>query len=132
MVAERADDDRLDQVDLPPQVVLAGLELARERVAIVRRPALERVGDEHLLALQADLPQQLVEQLSRLPDERESQTVLVGAGGLTDEHQLRVRIPRAEHNGRPRLVQRAANTHARLLPDRLQELAALTRASHQL
>ena len=39
-VAERADDARLDQLELAEQVVLAGVDLARQRIAVAGRPAL--------------------------------------------------------------------------------------------
>ena len=40
-VAERRDQLRLDQLDLPEEVRLAGLDLLRQRVAVAGRPALQ-------------------------------------------------------------------------------------------
>ena len=77
-----------------------------------------------------DLAEQLVEQLPRLPDERQPHPVLVGAGRLADEHQVGVGVAGAEHDRRARLVQRAADAFARLLVDGLQQLAALGGAPH--
>ena len=70
-------------------------------------------------ALEADLGQQLVEQLAGLADEREAQPVLVGARRLADEHQLGVGVAGPEHDLGPGLVQRAAHAPAGLLVDAL-------------
>ena len=90
-VPERADDLRLDQLELPEQVVLAGVDLLRQRVAIARRPAFQDVRHEHVAAGEADLGEQRVEQPARLADEREALLVLVGA-----------RAPRRRTSGRRR------------------------------
>ena len=71
-LAEGIDADaRLDQLHLLVQVGLAGVDLLELGVAVARRAALEHVRDEHVGSLQADLPQQLVEQLAGAtwPDE---------------------------------------------------------------
>ena len=65
VAADRDDHARPDQRQLllqPRQVVrdLVGL-----RVAVARRPRLDDVGDEHVVAREAGLGQQLVEQLAR-------------------------------------------------------------------
>ncbi len=88
-VAERGDDPRLDQLDLAPQIGLAGLDLDRLRIAVARGPALEDVGDEDLLAIQADALQQLVEQPAGAADERQALAILV-----------RAREPRRRTSGR--------------------------------
>src|SRR4029450_9644651 len=49
-VPERADDARLDQLDLLHQMTLAGVDLERLGVAVAGRPALQDVGHEALLA----------------------------------------------------------------------------------
>ena len=41
-VAQRADDARLDQLDLAEEVLLAVLDLLGMRIAVAGRPALER------------------------------------------------------------------------------------------
>src|SRR4051794_23442387 len=61
-VAERADDARLHEVELRPQVLLAMLDLRGQRVAVARRPALEDVRDEDVGTRQPDLPEQALEQ----------------------------------------------------------------------
>src|SRR5207302_11450427 len=94
--AERRGDRRLDQLDLPEEVALAGLDLVRLRIPVAGRSTLEDIRDEHVGARQPDAGEQLVEQLSRLSDERQALLVLVEAGRLADEHQLRARVAGAE------------------------------------
>src|SRR5215210_3843658 len=106
-VAERADHERLEQLDLAEQVRAALLDLAGKRVAIPGRPALEHVGDEHLPALEPDLLEQAVEQLAGAADERPALAVLLHPRGLAHEHELGVRVAHAEHEPRARLGQRA-------------------------
>ena len=64
-VAERRDDLRPDQLDLPEEVRLAGLDLLGLRVAVAGRAALEDVRDVDVLARQPDAGEQLAEQLAR-------------------------------------------------------------------
>ena len=64
-VSQRADDARLDELDLAQEVVLAVLDLLGVRIAVAGRAALQHVGDEDVGAGQPDLPQQPVEQLAR-------------------------------------------------------------------
>jgi hypothetical protein len=52
--------------------VLAGVELVRVGIAIVRGPAFQRVGNKHVTALHPDLPEQLLQQLAGLADERQT------------------------------------------------------------
>ena len=54
-VPQRADHARLDQGNLLEEMVLAGIDLGRLRVAVSGRAAFEHVRNEHLLALEADL-----------------------------------------------------------------------------
>ena len=71
----------------------------------------------------------LFEQLPGAPDEREPLLVLVHAGRLPDEHQVGVRVARAEHHLGAGLEERAALAGGRL-PVQLDELgAALLRAA---
>jgi hypothetical protein len=107
-VAEGADHAWLDQLHLPVQVGLAGVDLALLGVAVARRPALEHVGDEDVGALQADLAQQLVQQLARPADEGQPLEILLLTGGLAYEHQVGVRVAGAEHHPGAAQVQRAA------------------------
>ena len=65
------------------------------------------------------------------PDERQAEPVLVGPRGFAHEHQVGVGVTGAEDDGRPRLVQGAAHTPARLLVDLLEELPAFGGAHHR-
>src|SRR3954452_131199 len=96
-VPERADDLRLDELDLAIEVRLAGLDLLRQRVAVAGRAAADHVRDEDVGALDCDLLEQLVKQLSCPPDERKTLLVLARSGRLADEHQVRVGVAGAEH-----------------------------------
>ena len=91
----------MDQLDLPPEVRLARLDLVRLRIAVSGGPAFQDVRDVHVRSRQADSGQQLVEQLARGTDKRDSLLVLVEAGGFPHEHQVGVRIAGAEDDLRP-------------------------------
>ena len=117
---------RLDQLDLAVQVVLAVLDLDRQRVAVAGGTALQNVRNEHLRARQPDLAQQLLEQLAGAPDERHPLLVLAGARRLADEHQVGVGVAGAEHD---RLARRrelgAAHAALGLREHLLERLAPL-------
>jgi hypothetical protein len=129
-VPQRADHGRLDQVDLRAQVVMAGLDLPGLGVTVARGAAFQDVRDEHIAALEPDLVEQLVEQLSGLSDERQPHPILVGPGRFANEHQVGVGVAGAEHDRRAGLVERAADAPRCLLEHGLQQLAALCGASH--
>src|SRR3990170_3251379 len=91
-VSPQADDDlRLYQLDLPLEVLAAGVDLPGERVAVVWRAALDDVGDEHLVAAQADGGDQFVQEAAGGPDEGAGLLVLVEAGRLAHEQNVSVR-----------------------------------------
>ena len=69
-VPERGDDAGADQLDLAEQVRLAGRDLALERVAVLRRPALEDVREVDLVPAEADAREEPLEQLTGLARER--------------------------------------------------------------
>src|SRR3990172_4613753 len=90
--ASQADDDPgLYQLDLPLEVLSAGIDLAGKRVAVVRRAALDDVRDEHLVAAPADGGDQLVQEASGRADEGARLLVLVEARRLADEQHFSVR-----------------------------------------
>ena len=97
-VPERRDDARLDQLDLPPEMALAGFDLVGQWIAVSRRAAFENVDDIDVVTRKPDVGEQLVEQLACRADERDALLVLVEAGSLADEHQIGVRVARAEHD----------------------------------
>src|SRR5581483_11696927 len=126
-VAERRDDDGLDQLDLAEEMALAGLDLVRLRVAVARRAALEDVRDVDVCACEADLCEQLLEQLAGLADERQALLVLVETGRLADEHQVGVRIAGAEDDLRPPLCEAAAGAAGNGFPVRMKPVELLDR-----
>src|SRR5580765_3093800 len=86
-LAEAADDLRLEHVELPPQIGRARFDLVRERIAILRWPALEHVADEHGVATERHAGNEmrgvhrlndLGEELPSAPDERLALRVFVG------------------------------------------------------
>ena len=97
-VAESCDHPRLDQVDLALEIGPTGIDLLRLRVPVPRRPALQDIRDEDVLPLQPDPLQQLREEAAGPADEREALAILLGAGGLAHEHQVRVRVAGSEDN----------------------------------
>jgi hypothetical protein len=128
-VPERADHPGLDQLDLAVQEWPAGVDLVGLGIAVAGRARLQHVGDEDVVAGEADLLQELVQELPGPAHERQALLVLVHAGRLTDEHQVGVRVARSEHHLRPGLEERTALA-GRRLPVQLDELgAALLRAA---
>src|SRR5687767_1458200 len=114
-IAERRDDHRLDELDLPEEMRLARRDLLGLRVPVAGRPAFEDVRDEDVRAREADSAEQLVEELPRLPDEGDALLILVKTGRLPDEHEVRIRAARAEDNLCPALRQCTARARRRLL-----------------
>ena len=109
-VAERRDDARPHELDLAEEVRLAGGDLGLERIAILRRPALEHVREIDRLRREPDSGEQPRQQLPCLPGERQPALVLVVAGRLADDHQLGVGVAGAEDDLAPRLGE--ATPHA--------------------
>ena len=116
---ERADDRRLDQLDL----AAAG---SRWQCSISVGCGSRLPGGRHLrtlamktsLAREPDLPSSCVEQLARLADERQALLVLVRARRLADEHQVGVGVARAEDDlraGLPRAAGSASQPRASLV-----------------
>src|SRR5262245_56172399 len=94
-LAERDDHLGFHRVDLAQQERFALLHLVGLGIAIVRRTALEHVGDVDVLAAQTDRLDDFREKLAGAPDERLALNVFVRPGGLADEHQIRVGIAHA-------------------------------------
>src|SRR5262245_41887918 len=76
-LAERDDHFRPDHVDLLKQKGLAGGNLVRFGIAILRRPALDDVRDVDVLPRNLEaLLDDVGEQLARAPDERDRKSVV--------------------------------------------------------
>ena len=80
--AQRHDDLRPDDANLPHQERRAGFALIALGRAVARRAALHDVGDVHLLALQAHGGDHVVEQLTGASDERQALAHLRRRPGL--------------------------------------------------
>ena len=78
--------------------------------------AFQDIRDIDLSPREANPSEQCVEQLPRLADERHALLILVEARGLTDEHQVGVRVAAAEDDLRPACGERAARTAKSLVP----------------
>jgi len=102
---ERDDEPGLDDVELLEQIGNAGLHFVRLGVAIVRRTALENVGDVDVLALEVDGLEDLVQQLAHRADEGLALEILVAARGLAHQHQCRVGIAHPEDGVRAPAVE---------------------------
>ena len=122
-LAQRDNHFRLDDVDLLKQKRLARLDFVRFGIAVLRRPALDDVGDVDVLALEIDRLDDLRQQLSRPSDERNALEIFIPAGGFPDEHQRGVRVAGAEDNLRPsERVELAARAVANLGPHSQERL----------
>ena len=109
--AEADDDLRTDQPDLLAQPEDARILLLRLRIAVLRRAAFDHVADIDIApARQADRVEVFVQKLAASADERLAAQILLLAGSLADEHDLRIRHAHAEHEIRARFTQSAART----------------------
>ena len=63
-------------------IIAAGDDLVRQRRPVIRRAALDDVGNEYLLALQAHGHNHLIEQVAGAADERPALLVFVLTGAL--------------------------------------------------
>ena len=95
------------QRDLLAQIIHAGGALIRFGHAVLRRPALDDVADIHLLPLQTDGREHLIQQLPGRADERTAGQILLLPRPLADKHQRRMQVALAEHHVRPRLTKPA-------------------------
>ena len=73
------------QRDLTAKIADAGVLLHAERVAVFRRAALDDVGDIHIVALEADDLEHVIEQMTGPADEWHALRILVRAGAFADE-----------------------------------------------
>ena len=96
--AQRHDHLRLDDVDLAEQELLARLHFVRFRIAVLRRPALDHVGDVDVFPLQADRLDDLRQLLPGAADKRDALDIFVAAWRLAYKHQIGVRVADAEHD----------------------------------
>ena len=101
-------DLRPDDAELLPQPGQAGVPLFGQRVAVLRRAALDDVGDENVLVpRQVHRGEILVQQLAAAAHKGQALLVLVFAGAFADEHHFRRFGAGAEHHVGAGLTQAA-------------------------
>src|SRR6478752_5010276 len=106
------------------------VQITRGRVTVPWWPALQHVGDVHLLSRQPDLLKQRLQQSPCLADERDSLLVLVEAGSLTHEHQVGVGLATADHHLGAAAGQGASLTARPFSRPPLQLLTSRVRIDH--
>ena len=112
-LAERDDHLRLDDVDLPEEERLAGLDFVRLGIPVLGRAALDDVGDVDVLALERDGFDDLRQELPRAADERKALLIFVASRSFADEHQVGFGVADAEHDLRaPQRMELAAGAVA--------------------
>src|SRR4051812_4512753 len=125
--AETDEHTRLQHRNLGVEPWPAGGDLAPVRLLVdsslaLRLPleVLDDVGDVDLRAVDPSLLEGAVEQLAGRADERTALEILLVAGLLPDEDDVRVRGPLAEHGLRAGLPERASLATRGGLPQLLQ------------
>src|SRR5215469_12170800 len=104
---DREHDLGLQQRDLPQQVGQARGDLVRPGIPVVRRTALEDVGNVDIApAIETDGSQHGVKQLTGGPHERFTAAVFFRARRLADHQPVRARRTHPQHSLRARRVQR--------------------------
>ena len=106
--AQTDDDLGVHQGDLPGQPGVAGLLLHIQRVPVPGRAALDDVGNIHLLPVQVNHFQHIVQQFSCRAHKRDALQIFLLPGPLADEHDFRLLIAHAENQLVPGLRQGAA------------------------
>ena len=96
-VSQGHDPLRIDGAGLLPQVVSAQLDFLRPGVPVAGRSALQHVGNEHVLPLQARIGEQLVEVLARRAHEGLALQVFVLAGSFAHYKDPRLGVAHPEH-----------------------------------
>src|SRR5262245_58290978 len=97
-LAQRDDQLRLYQVDLPVEIGLALRSLARLGIAVPRRAALDDIRYVDLLAaLQPDGHEHAVEEPAGLADEGFALRIFLRSRAFADEQPVRVLVPDPEH-----------------------------------
>src|SRR5579875_1969133 len=90
---KRHDNGRVDSGYLPFQVIIAGLDLFRQRVAVIGGTAFDHVGDKDIRPFQVNAAEQLIEELTGRTDEGTPLLIFMEARPLTDKQDTRVWIP---------------------------------------
>src|SRR5258708_4012987 len=120
MPTEDQHDLRFDQRQLAREVRRARFDLVWHGVAVLRRPALEHVGDVDIWAAQADSRQQRVEQVARRAYEWFALPVLIEARRLAHDHDVGRTRSHSGDSLRPRRVEAALDARADLRVEDLE------------
>ena len=105
--AQRNYQPRVEQFNLPIQILGARRNFARRRIPIVGRTALHHIRNVHLVAGHTDRLQQLLQKTARRPHKRPPLPIFLHPGAFPDQQQFGVIRPLAGHRLRPPLMQRA-------------------------
>lgn len=119
-VAQGDDEQRSDKPDLGREPICTGIDLCPCRHTILRRAALDDVGDEHIVTLDLHRLQNLCELLASLADKRTPRPILGLPGALPDEHQIGLGMALSKHHVRTGIRQRALVTRKCILGQPLQ------------
>src|SRR5262249_12506999 len=98
-------------------------------VAILRRAALQDIGNENLRALQANLLQQTVEELARCSHKGAPLFILVIPRGLTHKYDVGFRGPTPADDLRPASRQGTLLAILNRLMERLQSIVHISHRS---
>ena len=90
---ERHDHAWLDQLDLADEVRTAGLNFIRHRIAIAGWAMLQDVANVDIAARKFNRSENLVEELTCLPDKWSTEFIFGRAGRFTNTHEVGVGIP---------------------------------------
>ena len=110
----------MDGLKLFDQKRLTGGNFVGLRVAILRRPTFDDIGDINLFPPELDRLDDLVQQLPGLADERLALKVFVPSRGFADEDQLGLRVSYAEDDLGPVGMQFATTTVSQFRTNGLQ------------
>ena len=91
--AQGTDNSRLHNIKLSKEIGKARGCFVRQRATIRRRPALEDVADEDIVAVKADGVEYSGKESACAADEGQSLLVFFRAGSLADEDEFSTRIP---------------------------------------
>ena len=118
--AKGYDDFRTNDGNLPHEERAAGVALITLWRAVLRRAALDHVGDVNVFATNAHGGDHVIEQLPGASYEGLALRIFIRAWTFTDEHDAGVRVADAEDNVGARLAQFAAGTIAKVCANHLQ------------
>src|SRR3990172_280592 len=118
-IAEGHDHLRFDRLELLDEKRFARLDLIGLRIPVVRRSALYDIADIHVFPAKLHaFDDDVREELARRYHERPALLVFFVSRPPTDKHERRIRIPLAEDNGLPAVVQLAPGTVTKFLANR--------------